>query len=64
MIPKPYKRVYKFHDIDVGTSIDVTVDESVTDRNLRRAVSHYNVRSDKHFSCRRKGDIMQIVRNR
>lgn len=59
-----YHRVYDFHDIPVGDHVEVDAPDFATDKRIRRAVSVYGTRTDKHFSCRRNGDQLHIVRNR
>lgn len=59
-----YRRTYTFHHIDVGDHVVVEAKDFAADKRVRRAVSVYNTRTDKHFSCRRDGDNLKIVRNR
>ena len=59
-----YQRVYDFHDIPVGEHVEVEAADFAADKKIRKAVSQYGTRTDKHFSCRRVGDNLQIVRNR
>lgn len=59
-----FVRLYNYHDLEVGQSVLMETPDTATDRRIRRAVSVYGTRHDKHFSCRREGDALRIVRNR
>jgi len=44
--------IYPWHTMDAGDAVTYQVETPRAEKNLRRNVSQYSVRSDKGFRCR------------